>query len=160
MGKVKRKLLAIMMNTAPGDATPIWSLMGDGITEQTVNYNPQTEEETFVHQDSGDTSITSYRPTIPTPQTAWAGDPVFDFVDKLRKSRAVMSDAETDICMIYEYDTAQAGSYPAEKQHVSVQIDDFGGAGGESLKINYTLNFMGDAVEGQFSPDTNTFTPA
>jgi len=133
--------------------------MGPGITDQTIAYNPQTEEETYIHEDSGVTELLSYRPTIPTPQTAIAGDPVFDFVDELRQKRAVMGDSKTEIVMVYKYESGSSGAYPAEKQAVGVQIDDFGGEGGGSLTINYTLNFEGDPVNGSFDPSTKSFTP-
>lgn len=155
--KVKRSKLAVFMNVAPGGAGT-YAIMGDGITEQTIGYNPQAEEEIYVHQDSGVTDTTSYKPTIPTPQTAYVGDPVFDFVDGLRQERAVLGDCRTDIVIVYLYETATAGAYPAERQNVGIQIDDFGGAGGETLKINYTLNFQGDPEKGTFDPTTKMFT--
>jgi hypothetical protein len=57
------------------------------------------------------------------------------------------------------YETPAIGEYPAEKQAVSVQIEDFGGDGGASVKINYTINFIGDPVPGTFNPTTLIFTP-
>ena len=155
--KIKRSKVAIFLNTSTS-ASPEWSLMGPGITEQTINYNPQTSDETYVHEDSGNTNIESYKPTIPTPQTAMKGDEVFDYVDGMRKSRAVLADAETEVCIVYLYETATSGAYEAEKCACSIQIDDFGGAGGESAKINYTVNLNGDPVIGTFNPSTKTFT--
>ena len=44
---------------------------------------------------------------------------------------------------------AQTGDkYAAEKQRVSIQIDDFGGDGGAPLSINYTVNFVGASTAG------------
>lgn len=155
--KVKRSKVAIFLNTGTS-TTPVYSLIGEGVTEQTINYNPQTSEETYINQDSGTTSIESYKPTIPTPMTALSGDAVFDFVDNIRVSRAVLSDAEADLVIVYLYKSATAGKYPAEKNACSIQIDDFGGPGGESAKINFTLNLIGDAVQGTFDPTAKTFT--
>lgn len=157
MSKVKRSQIAAFLNTGT-KVTPIWSLIGDGVTEQTINYNPQTSDETYVHQDSGNTNIESYKPTIPTPMTAIKGDEVFDFVDGIRKARKVLADAESEICVVYLYETAVAGAYPAEKNACSIQIDDFGGPGGESAKINFTINLNGDPVVGTFNPSTEAFT--
>jgi hypothetical protein len=157
MGKIKRSQIATFLNSGTGE-TPTWSLIGDGVTEQTIAYNPQTSEEVYINQDSGNTNIESYRPTIPTPMTAIKGDAVFDFVDGIRKSRKVLADAETEVCIVYLYEEATAGAYPAEKNACSIQIDDFGGPGGESATINFTVNLNGDPVIGTFDPSTKTFT--
>ena len=90
--------------------------------------------------------------------TVIKGDPVFEFVDGLRKKRAVLQEARTEICQVYMYEEATAGAYPAEKNTCSVQIDDFGGDGGASAVINFTINFVGDPIVGKFNPETKTFT--
>jgi hypothetical protein len=157
MGKLKRSLFAVFLNTGTSE-TPVYSLMGEGITAQTVNYNPQVSEENYIHQDSGVTDVESYKVSIPTPQTAIAGDAVFTFVDKLRKDRAVLSAARSDVVLVELYGTETAGAYPAEKNTCSIQIDDFGGEGGSSIAINYTVNLIGDPVKGTFNPTTKAFT--
>lgn len=157
--KAKRSKLMVFLNTAP-KSTAVYHLMGKGITSQTVGYNPQTSDETYINEDSGTTDVESYKPTIPTPQTAHPGDPVFDFVDGLRQNRATMDDARTDVVLVNAYlAPVSSGSYPAEKNVCSVQIDDFGGDGGAALAINYTINLIGDPVKGTFDPSTKTFTP-
>ncbi len=156
-GKIKRSQVAIFLNTGTVE-TPTWSLIGDGVTDQTINYNPQTSDEVYVHQDSGNTNVESYKPTIPTPMTAIKGDAVFDFVDTIRKNRKVLSDAESEVCIVYLYETPTSSAYPAEKNACSIQIDDFGGPGGESAKINFTINLNGDPVIGSFNPTTKAFT--
>ena len=156
--KVKRSKLAIFLDTSGGEETAEWALIGDGVTKQTIAYNPQTSDEVYIHQDSGTTDVESYKPNIPTPMTAIKGDPVFDYVDGLRRARAIGADARTKICIVYLYDTETTGAYPAEQNDCSIQIDDFGGAGGESATINFTINLIGDAVVGTFNPTTKSFT--
>lgn len=156
--KIKRSKFATFLNTGTV-AEAVWSLIGNGVTALTVAYNPQTSEETYIHQDSGTKDVTGYAPTSAIPMTAHKGDPVFDYVDALRKKRAVLDEARTEICLVYLYDGEEgASSYPAEKNTCSIQIDDFGGEGGGSNVINFTINFVGDAVEGTFDPDTAKFT--
>lgn len=157
-GKIKRSLFAIFMNTTPAGETAKYARMGQGITSHKVDYNPETSDETYVSEDSGTTDVESYKPTIATQQTAIQGDEVFDYVDGLRQKRAVMNDARTDIVMVNLYGTAVTGAYPAEKNAVSIQIDDFGGDGGKSVEINYTVNMVGDPIKGTFDPSTKTFT--
>ncbi len=159
-GKIKRSKLAIFLNTAGAQSEePVWSLIGDGVTEQVIAYNPQVSEEVYVHQDSGVTDVESYRLNIATPMTAIAGDPVFDFVDGLRMKRSVLADARTECCIVYLYKENTGSGYPAEKNTCSIQIDDFGGVGGESAKLNFTVNLIGDPVAGTFDPETKAFTP-
>lgn len=156
--KVKRSEFATFLNVAP-TSTASYKLIGDGVKSSKVNYNPKTTEETYIHQDSATISIDSYAPVMPIEAAAKKGDDVFEFVDALRKARAVLADAETDVVNVWLYETATLGEYPAEKQSVSVQIDDFGGDGGAGASINYTVNYMGDAVLGTFNPTTKVFTP-
>lgn len=154
---IKRSEFALYLNIGtPG--TPDWALIGDGITTGTLNYNPQTSEETYIHQDSGSIEVESYRPTMPFEATCKAGDEVFDYIDNLRVTRAVLAAAQTEVVLVYLYETPTGSDYPAEKQTVSVQIDSFGGDGGASAKINYTINFIGDATAGVFNPTTESFT--
>lgn len=157
MPKVKRSEFRTFLNTGT-TATPVWSLLGDGITSAAINYNPQTTEEVYIHQDSGTTEIESYRPTMPVEAKAVSGDDAFDYIDNLRKSRAVLDDAKSEIVNVWLYEAPVSGAYPAERQPVSVQIDDFGGEGGQTAVINFTINYLGDPTPGTFNPTTGTFT--
>ena len=157
--KIKRSEFATFLNTTPG-GTAKYSRMGKGITSQTVAYNPSTTSETYIDEDSATTNVDSYSVNISTPQTCYAGEPIFEFIDGLRKTRATGSDCETDLLMVYIYDKNDSGSYSAEKNKVVIQIDDFGGDGGASTVINYTINLNGDPVIGTatISDGTVTFT--
>ena len=68
--KVKRSKLAIFLDTSGGEETAEWALIGNGVTEQTIAYNPTTSDEVYIHQDSGTVDVESYKPNIPTPMTA------------------------------------------------------------------------------------------
>lgn len=154
--KAKRSTLMAFLNTTP-DTTETWSRMGKGITGQTINYNPQTTTEQYIDEDNATTDVDSYQPSIQTPQTVYVGEPCFEFVNKLRKSRAVGDDARTEILLVDAFSGGDTG-YPAEKNVCSIQIDDFGGDAGKPISITYTLNMVGDPVQGTFSASTKTFT--
>jgi hypothetical protein len=156
--KIKRSEFKSFMNTTPA-TTATYKLIGDGVTTATINYNPKTTEEQYISEDSASIYIDAYAPTMPVEMTAKNGDDVYEFVDGLRKARAILDDAETDIVNVWLYETATLGEYPAEKQACSIAIDDFGGDGGASVKVNYTINFRGDPVLGTFNPTTKVFTP-
>ncbi len=156
---VKRSAFVTFLDTNPSGAAS-YKEIGDGITAATINYNPQTLEETYINQDSGSTEVQSYKPNMPIEATAKKGDNVFDFIDGLRKARAVLDAAKTSIVNVWKYETPTGDAYPAEKQDVSIQIDSFGGDGGGSTKINYTINFVGTPVVGTFDVVLKTFTPS
>lgn len=159
MAKIKRSQLMTFMNTTPS-AAATYSLIGDGVTGGSISYNPQVEEETYIHQDSATVTVESYSPKLSLEASAVAGDAVFDFIDALRVARAVLADAQTDIVNVWAYESGGPTAYPAEKQNVSIQVDEFGGEGGASVKINYTVNFIGDPIPGTFNASTKAFTPA
>lgn len=142
--KIKRSQVAAFLNTGTS-ASPVWSRIGKGVSGQTIAYNPQTTTETYIHEDSATTSVDSYQVSISTPQTAYAGETVFGFVDALRQSRAIGNSAEVEVLLVYLYTTSP---YKAEKNTAVIQIDDFGGDGGAPVVINYTLNLNGDPVIG------------
>lgn len=155
---IKRSQFKTFLNTTPA-STATYSLIGDGVTTGEIAYNPKTTEEMYIHEDTGTTVIEGYAPTMPIEAVAKNGDAVFEYIDGLRKSRAILDDAVTDVVNVWYYETPTLGEYPAEKQAVSIQIDTFGGDGGASNKINYTINYQGDAVLGTFNPTSGVFTP-
>ena len=132
MAKIKRSQVKSFLQTATTPSV-VLSLIGDGVTTGAINYNPETTSETYIHEDSGTTSVERYAPTLPIEATAVNGDAVFEFVDNLRKTRATLDDAETYLVNVWMYETAtDTDKYAAEKQAVSIQIDSFGGDGGVS----------------------------
>ena len=158
MAKIKRSQVKTFLQTATTPSV-VLSLIGDGVTTGTINYNPEVTTETYIHEDNGTTSIERYAPTLPVEATAINGDAVSEYIDNLRKTRATLDAAETYIVNVWMYETpTDTDKYPAEKQAVSIQIDSFGGDGGVSAKINYTINFIGDPVAGSYDVSDGTFT--
>lgn len=160
MKKIKRSLFRTFLDTTPAGETPTYNLLGVNVSELSVDYAPQSESSVDIISDSADTEITSYQPTASVSAVATEDDPVFEFINELRRSRAVLDDACTSIVNVDLYNPVSDSpdSYVAEKQDVSIQIDSYGGAGGESLKIEYTINYRGDPVKGTFSVASKTFT--
>ncbi len=154
---VKRSEFATYLNTGT-IAVPDWALLGDGITSASISYNPQTSEEIYIHEDSGTTQVESYKPTMPIEAICKDGDDAWEYLDTMRKARAVLSDAVTEIVNVWLYETPTTGKYPAEKQGCSIQFDEFGGDGGVSNKMSFTINYQGDPVVGFFNPTTLAWT--
>jgi hypothetical protein len=156
---VKRSLIASFLNTGTY-VTPVWSIIGPGVTAAKIAYNPKTLQETYINEDSGRTLVESYSPNMPIEATVISDDPVFMFVDALRQGRSVLDSAVVDICNVWKYMTPALGYYAAERQAAELSCDDFGGPGGEVAKIKVTINYAGACIPGSFNPTTLAFTAA
>lgn len=153
MEKIKRPLIAHFLDTsqAPNYSAAEWARIGINVTEASTEYNPQSETEQDIVSDSASTEITGYQPSMPVSQQCTKGDPVFEMVTKLRRMRATLSDSHSWLLNVDLWDKTGDGAsatYAAEVQEVSVQIDTYGGAGGEAPTQEYTLNFVGDPIPG------------
>ncbi len=158
MAKVKRSLQAIFLNVATSSSTETWARVGVGVNEMSIAYNPQVKTEQDVTQDTADSEVVGYQPNVPVTQTAKKGDPVYDYINELRRKRATFDDCKTQLLIVDLYDGEASKGYKAERQTVAVQIDSYGGAGSDPLSIGYTFNFVGDPVQGTFNPTNSTFT--
>lgn len=162
MGKETRSAIAHFINSTPDETNPTYELLGLGITALTMEYNPNTVTEQYIHQDTANIQTESYAPTIPVEQSVYSGDDAFDYIDSIRQAGpAVLAAAETDIVEVRKYETPDTAgiTYPATKWPCSIQIDSFGGEGGASAKINFTINITGDPIDGDFNTTTLAFTP-
>lgn len=162
MSKEKRSTIAHFLNSTPDETAATYELLGAGITALTMNYNPNTVTEQYIHQDTANVQTESYAPSIPVEQSVYPGDDAYDFIDSLRQAGpAVLAAAESDIVEVRKYETPDTAgtSYPATKWPCSIQIDSFGGEGGASGKISFTINITGDAIDGDFNVSSLAFTP-
>lgn len=153
----KRSSFLMFLNVAPSEAGT-YALIGDGVTELSISYNPQTTTNQYIHQDVAQTDITGYQPNAPVTAQAVKGDKVYQFINGLRKKLPVGADAYTDVVLIETTEEKGAGGYPAQKQPVSIQIDSFGGAASDPLSIGYTINWRGESEEGNFDTETLKFS--
>lgn len=163
--KIKRSAIAHFLDTSKAadyaDAT--WERIGKYVDSASTEYNPQTETEQDIISESATTELTGYQPTMPISQKCAKGDEVYEFVNGLRRKRSTMSDAHTWLLNVDLYDktgSEASATYAAEVQEVSVQVDTYGGDGGEAPVLEYTLNYVGDPIPGTVSitSGTPTFT--
>ena len=146
MEKIKRSLFATFINTTPGQEAATWARMGKGITSQKISYNPTVTTEQYIDEDNAYSSVDGYAPSLDGTQTCYKGDPVFEYIDGLRKNRAVGAELETEVLFVYMY--GEGTNYAAEKNACVIQLGDFGGDGGGSLQMTYTVGLNGDPVIG------------
>jgi len=143
---VKRSKFALFLNTTPA-STETWSRMGKGIVDNSLSYGASVSSETFIHEDNANNNVDSYALNLPVTQYCYKGDAIFDFIDEIRQSRKTGTECETDILLVYLYDFTTATNvdhYAAEKNKVTIQIESFGGPGGQRNQIAYNVLFNGD----------------
>lgn len=163
MEKIKRALIAHFLDTKQSEAYSAaeWSRLGINVTEASTEYNPQSETSQDIVSDSASTDLTGYQPTMPVSQQCTKGDPVYELINKLRRNRATMGDSYSWLLNVDLYDVT-GSAYAAEVQRVSIQVDTYGGTGGEAPVLAYTLNYVGDPVQGTVTMTNGepTFTVA
>ena len=154
----KRSSFYLFINTTPKDSSSNYALVGDGVTELSISYNPQTNTQQYIHQDTANTELTGYQPNAPVTSQVVKDDPAFKYINEMRKSLPIGSDAHTDVIMVDVFEAHTGGEYPATRQPVSIQIDSYGGGASDPLSIGYTINWRGTGTKGTFNPETREFT--
>lgn len=154
--RIKRLQFQTWINTTPS-TTPTWDLLNKA-TSGKETMNPKVTNEIFITDPTATISVDAYAPTMPVRMTAYANDPVFEYIKGLKDTRAIIGDCETQIINVNMFEAAVAGAYPAYQQPVAIQVDDFGDEGGVRMQLNFTLNYQGLPTAGTFNPTTKTFT--
>lgn len=140
--KIKRSAYASYLNTGTKTA-PSFKRMGQGISEMDLEYNAEEESEKYIHQDSATHSVTGYAPASDIEQKCHKNEPIFEYVDIKRRTRAVESDAETQILDVFVYDKKADGVYGAELNDAIIVIKSFSGD-----TIGYAVKRNGDPKQG------------
>ena len=158
--KIKRPLIAHFLDTKKSEdyASATWSRIGLNVTDMSIDFGAQTETEQDIISNSATTDVTGYQPTSAVSQQCTKGDPIFDFVTKLRRERAILGDCQTWMLNvdIWSGESGAKTALVAEVQKVSIQVDTYGGAGGETPTQEFTINFIGDPVPGTVNLTSGT----
>lgn len=158
--KIDRTEWVEFLNTTPKTTNPTWSIVGVGVTDKSTDYNSETTEEKWIIEKNKRKTVDSYGLSSGVEQTAYKGDPVFEFVDNIRYRLITGTDAETSLLEIDKYSATESGStvkYRARLWNVSIEISS---NGGDSAKVNYNINYSGDPTFGTvtFADGVPTFT--
>ena len=100
--QAKRSLLCTYLRTnAMSEQNPTWSLIGDGFSENSISYEPDSEDIQYVNQDSATTILKRYKPTmslngviemdetVTGSSKSYTVNPVFEYVNNLRRTREI-----------------------------------------------------------------------
>ena len=136
--KIKRSQFIKWINTTPEGNTATWAVIGVGVNEANIEYNPQVDTEKWIIEDTARSDHSSNQKQLSVTQRCYKGDPEFEYVNSCR-------DKLNSTTEILEVDTwgGSAGSYPAKKSDCLLAINSYSGE-----EIEYTIHFNGDPVEG------------
>lgn len=149
--KIGRDKVATFMNVSPNSASAEnFALVGLGVTTGQIAMNAEITTEQYIHQVTAFNSVDSYAPSFSVTQTAFKGNPVYDYVFDLYINRATQSKAETQIINVYLAEETGEGTktFLAEKQDVTIEITSYGGDAGSPVAIEYVIHFNGDHKKG------------
>jgi len=150
--KVKRSQFLTYLDTTPS-SSPTWKVLGIGITEYGISFNPQVETEKWIIEDNARTDHESNQKQSTVTQKCYKGDPVFEFVNAGRDKL----NYKTHVLDIDRWN-GTGSSYPAKMSDVIITVTNYMG---ENAEIEYDIYYDGDATEGTvtISDGVPTFTP-
>lgn len=161
---IKRKEIMLYLDTTPKSGTPTYGLYGKKSTSATYTYNPETTSETYITDDNATVTLDSYNVTIDGNMKCYFGDAIYDYINGLRYNLATGTDAITSALLIDKYDATTNGvtSFKAQKFEATISVESYGGDGGVTPTITFTIGLNGTPVNGTvtFSGETPEFTPA
>ena len=153
IAKIKRSQFLTYLNTTPTAQSPKWDVLGVGITEYGISYNPQVDTEKWIIEDNARTDHSSNQKQGSVTQKCYKGDPVFEFINAGRDQLNYKS-------QVLDIDrwNGTGSSYPAKMNDVIITVTNYMG---ENAEIEYDIYYDGDAIEGTvtFTGSTPTFTP-
>lgn len=152
--KINRSQFLTYLDTTPSSLSPTWNILGVGITEYGISYNPQVDTEKWIIEDNARTDHSSNQKQGSVTQKCYKGDPVFEFINAGRDQLNYKSH-------VLDIDrwNGTGSSYPAKMNDVIITVTNYMG---ENAEIEYDIYYDGDSVEGTvtFAGNVPTFTPA
>lgn len=147
------------LNTASTSQTPTWSVIGVGITDFGQNMNPQVETEKWIIHKNATSTLESFQIQGDVKQKCYFGDPVYDYVNNLRRNAVVGSKVNTQILDVDMYDANEESgvtSYKATLYDCMIAVTSY--ATGENPVIEYSIYYNGDPKVGTVTISNNTPT--
>lgn len=151
--------LLTFLNVTPDAQTKDFAVLGVGITDYGISYNPQIDSEKWIIEKNARQVHKSNEKQGSVSQTAYKGDPVFEFVadgrDKLNY--------KTEILDVDVYDGTESSGVitaPAKLSAGTIAITQWMA---DEARVEYDLYYAGDPVEGTSTINLTTgevtFTP-
>ena len=151
--KINRSQFLTYLNTTPTAQSPKWDVLGVGITEYGIAFNPQVDTEKWIIEDNARNDHSSNQKQGSVTQRCYKGDPVFEFINAGRDQL----NYKTQVLDIDRWN-GTGTTYPAKLNDVMITVENYMG---ENAEIEYTIYYDGDSTDGTvtFTGSTPTFTP-
>ena len=79
--KINRSQFLTYLDTTPSAVNPKWDILGVGITDYGIAFNPQVDTEKWIIEDNSRTDHSSNQKQGSVTQKCYKGDAVFEFVN-------------------------------------------------------------------------------
>ena len=144
--KMDRDEFLTYLDTTP-NSTATYKILGIGITEYAVSFNPQVDQEKWIVEKNARNINRSNQKQGSVTQTIYKGDPCFEFV-------AAGRDQLNYKTHILDVDTwnGTGSTYPATLTDGMIAVTEFGG---EDATISYDLYYNGNPKPGTVTFDSD-----
>lgn len=140
--------LVTFLDTTPNALTMNLEVLGIGVTNYGISYNPQVEQEKWIIEKNSRNIHESNKKQGSVSQTAYKGDPIFEFV---ANGRDVLN-YKTHIVDVDIF-AGENGVYPAKMTDGIITITQFMN---ENAVVEYDLYYDGDPIVGEVTFDAST----
>ena len=142
--KVKRSQFLTFLDTTPA-STPTWKVLGIGITDYGIDYNPQVDTEKWIIEDNARNDHTANEKQSSVTQKIYKNDPCFEFVEKGRDELNYNSH-------VLDIDrwNGNGSTYPAKMSDVIITVNTWMG---EEATLEYDMYYDGDPKVGTVTFD-------
>lgn len=151
MRPVKRTEIMAFLDITPKGNSESFKLVGNGMTSGSYSYEAGKDQETYIVNDNATTIINNYSIAIDGEMKCFYGDAVYDYINELRYKLATGEDAETTILLVDKYDfttVENVKNFKAQKFNCAISISSYGGDGGVTPTIGFTVDISGDPTNG------------
>ena len=151
--KINRSQWLTYLDITPNGTTRTWKVLGIGITDYSVDYNPQVDTEKWIIEDNARSDHSANEKQGSVTQKTYKGDDLFEFVADGRDQL----NYKTKILDIDRWN-GTGSSYPAKMSEGKIVITSILG---ENSEIEYDIYYDGDVIEGSvtIADGVPTFTP-
>lgn len=174
----KKRIVPFIDTSAEGATSPVWTPVKKA-TAFSISLNPQTQTFDFISEDTTQTEVTYYQPSIDQEVTMFKGEPDYDAFFNLVYNLPTGTAAHRDLLIAFyqEKGTESGGSteyYKAWKSDATIQVSTLDSVAG-TIGVNFGLNDKENGAitisgtpddDGRFSPvwvsgtwEGDTFTP-
>ena len=145
--KMDRDEFLTFLDVTPSAGTPSFKVLGVGVTDYGISYNPQVDQEKWIIEKNARNIHTSNQKQGSVSQTIYKGDPCFEFVKTARDK----TNFKTHILDVDMFD-GTGSTYPATLSDGMIAITQFMN---EDAVIEYDLYYNGDTKEGTVTFDAD-----